>query len=121
MAINFQAGQLRDMVKFERRGAPVSDNAGNQVSQWETLVVRPASIRAVPATGSSPESIIQGRLTGTAYMTITVRYDPQTKQLNADDRATNIATGDIYNIRSALDIDGGRQWITLDCEKGVAT
>jgi hypothetical protein len=30
-------------------------------------------------------------------------------------------SGEVFNIRSALDLDGDRRWITIDAQKGVAT
>jgi head-tail adaptor len=121
MPVYLQAGKLRTRIRVERRGLPVSDNAGNFVSEWQTLCNRSAQIKAVPVTNASAESIIQGRLTGTAFMSITVRFDGATRGITSDDRVVNIETGDIYNVRSALDLDGDRRFITMDCEKGVAT
>ena len=88
---------------------------------WEPLCERQAQIRGVPVTNSSAESIIQGRLTGTAFVTITVRHDRTTVNITADDRAVKISDGTIYNIRSALDLDGDKRWITIDAQTGVAT
>jgi SPP1 family predicted phage head-tail adaptor len=119
--VNVQAGQLRNRIRFERRGTPVSDSAGNQVSAWETAFERWVSLKGVPATGASPETVVQGRLTGQAFFTIIVRHDYQTETLTADDRAVNLADGQVYNIRSAIDLDGDRRWITIDAQKGVAT
>jgi SPP1 family predicted phage head-tail adaptor len=122
MAVNLQAGQMvRNRIRIEQRGAPISDGAGNEVATWETLCERAAAMKALPVTGASPEAVIQGRLTGTAIVTIVVRYDAKTKQITTDDRAVHVSTGDVYNIRSALDLDNDRRWITLDCQKGVAT
>lgn len=121
MSINLQAGQLRHKVRFERRGDPASDGAGNEDRPWVTLCDRSAQIRGVPVSNASAEAIIQGRLTGTAFMTITVRFDAQTATLGADDRATDLASGEVFNIRSALDLDGDRRWITIDAQRGVAT
>jgi SPP1 family predicted phage head-tail adaptor len=121
MAVNRQAGNLRQRIRFERLGVPISDGAGNQVKPWESLCERYAEVKGVPVTNASAESIIQGRLTGTAFMTIVVRHDAKTRQLSSDDRAVSIADGTIFNIRSALDLDGDRRWITIDAQRGVAT
>lgn len=121
MAVNRQAGNLRQRIRFEQLGAPVSDGAGNQVKPWETLCDRYAEVKGVPVTNASAEAVIQGRLTGTAFMTIVVRYDAKTIQISPDDRATDLKDGTVYNIRSALDLDGDRRWITVDAQKGVAT
>lgn len=121
MAVNRQAGNLRQRIRFEHLGAPVNDNAGNEVRPWETLCERYAEVKGVPVTNASAEAIIQGRLTGTAFMTIVVRHDEKTRQISSDDRAINILDGVTYNIRSALDLDGDRRWITIDAQRGVAT
>ena len=121
MPVNLQAGNLRHRIRFERQGVPIPDGAGNVTKVWESFCQRRAQIKGVPVTNASAETIIQGRLTGTAFMTISVRYDDQTKTLAADDRAVSIEDGTVYNIRSALDLDGDRRWITIDAQKGVAT
>src|SRR4051812_31767660 len=121
MPVNLQAGNLRNRVRFEKRGAPVSDGAGNQVSTWDALCERYAQIKGIPVTNASAETIIQGRLTGTAFVTITVRRDAETIQVSPDDRVVGVPDGTIYNIRSTLDLDADRRWITIDCQKGVAT
>jgi head-tail adaptor len=118
MPVNLQAGQLLNRVRFETRGTPVSDGAGNQVAAWETLCERAAKLTPVP--GNS-ETVIQGRLTGAPIATITVRFDSLTRQITTDDRATDIRNNVTYNIRSVEDIDGDRRWLTMTCQKGVAT
>jgi head-tail adaptor len=121
MPVNRQAGNLRHRIRFEQLGAPINDGAGNQVKPWETLCERYAEVKGVAVTNASAESIIQGRLTGTAFMTIVVRHDAKTIQISPDDRAVSVADGTVYNIRSSLDLDGDRRWITIDAQKGVAT
>lgn len=121
MAVYLQPGKLRTKVRVERRGPPVSDGAGNFTSDWGTVCERHAQIKAVPVTNASPEAIIQGRLSGTAFMSVTVRFDVSTRTITSDDRVVNVETGEIYNVRSALDLDSDRRFITMDCEKGVAT
>jgi head-tail adaptor len=121
MPVNRQAGNLRQKIRFEQLGAPVSDGAGNQIKPWETLCERYAEVKGVAVTNASAESIIQGRLTGTAFMTIVVRHDAKTIQISPDDRAVSVSDGVIFNIRSALDLDGDKRWITIDAQKGVAT
>lgn len=121
MPVILQAGNLRNRVRFEQLGTPVPDGAGNETRPWATLCVRYAQIKGLPVTSASSEAVIQGRLTGTAIMTITVRRDAETKRVTTDDRAIDVAEGTVYNIRSAEDMDGDRHWITLTCQKGVAT
>jgi head-tail adaptor len=121
MPVNRQAGNLRQKIRFEQLGAPVSDGAGNQIKPWETLCERYAEVKGVAVTNASAESIIQGRLTGTAFMTIVVRHDAKTIQISPDDRAVSVSDGVVFNIRSALDLDGDKRWITIDAQKGVAT
>lgn len=121
MPINLQAGQLRHRIRFERLGVQVSDSSGNQVSPWGELCVRSAKVKPIPVTTRAAEVIIQGRLQGTNFVTVQVRYDSITKTLTTDDRAVDVNDGTVYNVRSALDLDGDRRWMTLDCQKGVAT
>jgi head-tail adaptor len=120
MPINLQAGQLRNQIRFERQADRVSDEAGGSTAGWNPLFTRWCSLRAVPVNNASGEAIIQGRLTGQAFYTIVVRYDPQTATLTSDDRAVS-EMGETYNIRSVLDLDGDRRWLTIDAQKGVAT
>jgi head-tail adaptor len=118
MPVNLQAGQLRNRVRFETRGAPVSDGAGNQVAEWGTRCERPAKVTPV---GGNSESVVQGRLTGVPIASIIVRFDALTRAITTDDRATDIASGAIYNIRSVEDIDGDRRWLSITAQRSVAT
>jgi head-tail adaptor len=109
MPINLQAGQLRNQIRFERLADRVSDEAGGNSAGWIPLFTRWCSLKAVPVRPGSAEVVMQGRLTGQAFFTIVVRYDPQTEM------------GETLNIRSVIDLDGDRRWITIDAQKGVAT
>lgn len=120
MAAPKGAGDLRDRVRFERR--PVgSDQYGNEESgEWGDLtpeVVR--ACRLSPTRGG--ETVIAGRLTGTALWDCWVRDDSGTRSVQVGDRAVDARDSTrVWNIRFNEDMDGRRQWRLIQMESGVA-
>ncbi|MGE0845837.1 MAG: phage head closure protein [Flavobacteriaceae bacterium] len=113
------AGDLRWLVSLQRR-IDVSDGYGNHKGEWSSQFRRRAYIG--PMRGG--ESVIAGRLEGTAPTIIVVRYSSETKAITSDWRVVELlpdgTEGPAYAIRQAEDMERERQWITLLCERGVA-
>jgi SPP1 family predicted phage head-tail adaptor len=111
---------MRESVRFERR-AEVDDGYGNVTGGWETLV---ASVYAEIRPLRGREEVLAGKLTGTMPYEVKTRWRADLAigedRLTTDDRAVNVATGDVYNIRSVENPDMKRQWLKLTCEAGVA-
>lgn len=110
------AGELRERVSFQKRGA-TSDIYGNtQTGDFEEQFVVAARIR--PRLGG--EQVMAARLAGTQPVTITVRWSAQTKTIAPEWRARDARTGTIYNIRSIVNPDEKHRYIDVLAEAGVA-
>ena len=112
------AHNLDRKLRFDKRDEHGNDGAGNIQQTWEPVCTVQAS--CLPRTGNS-EQIVNGRLSGTALFTIVVRMSSLTSDLDTSCRAVDTRSGEIFNIRSKLDLDGTRRFWTLDAERGVAT
>ncbi len=112
------AHELDRKLRFERRDDHGNDGAGNILQRWERICAVHAS--CLPRSGGS-EQIIAGRLAGTAIFTIVVYQSSLTAPVDATCRAVDTRTGEVWNIRSKLDLDGTRRFWTMDAERGVAT
>jgi head-tail adaptor len=113
------AGSLDRRVRFEKRASISGDGEGNYQGDWEAVCIRAASV--LPKKTGAGEIILAGRLSGRVQYTIVVRSDSGTRDVTPDCRAVDTRSGEIFNIRSVLDLDGRRQWLTMDAETGVAT
>jgi SPP1 family predicted phage head-tail adaptor len=111
-----QAGDLRDRLQFQKRGA-VADDYGSVSGDWSAQFTRAAAIK-VPDQGR--EAVIAARLQGTQPVEIIVRYDDLTATITPEWRAVDTRDGKTYAIRTAGDMDRRRQWITLMAQVGVA-
>jgi hypothetical protein len=60
------------------------------------------------------EEVLQERLASRAAFIISVAYDPLTKTIGPNDRAINVDTGAVYDIRSALNMDERKRAIDFD-------
>jgi hypothetical protein len=118
-------GNLRYSVGFYQRPAlgaspPDYGNVEDDFPPVATFVV-PANI--VPKLGG--EDVLAARLTGKGFVNIIVRQSAQTRSVTPDWRAKDERTGEIYNIRSVIDPEGGNSkygfYFEMLCEHGVAT
>lgn len=111
-----RARQLRDRVAFEARERVV-DQLGNEEGAFVARLSCAAEIRAK----FGGEAVTAARLAGEQPAVITIRQTEATREITTDWRARDERTGVIYNIRSIADPDGGRCWLELLCQSGVAT
>lgn len=119
MAAPKGAGPLRDKVKFQRRST-VIDDYGNEESTWADLspaVERSCSLS--PTRGG--ETVIAGRLSGTALWDCWVRDDTGTRSVKVGDRAVDMRDASrVWNVRFNEDMTGKRAWRLIQLESGVA-
>lgn len=108
-----QTGDLRARMTFQARvevdngrGSALADFA-DQFTVWAGLT---------PIRGG--ETIIAQRLAGTQPFFITVRWSADTDKIRADWRA-KIGTTRLFNITSAVDRDGRKQWVDLTATEGA--
>ena len=95
------------------------DELGNPVpgaGGWQTQF----SVRAAYRHLRGGESVIAARLQGQHTQVITVRASAQTRQITTDWRLVDARDGTVFNIRDVT-AETDRQWISLLCERGVAT
>lgn len=112
------SGELTESVRFERRAAPVSDGAGNRVSDWETLIERRSA--KLRGTSRGAEQVLAGRLAGTAPWDLWVRSCRQTQAVTVEDRLVDRRSGRVFNIR-AIQPTGSRAFLFMQLELGVAS
>lgn len=111
------AGDLRQRVKFQRRGEG-DDGYGNPVTGWADLdISRACSL--TPTRGG--EAVQTGRVAGTASWDCWVRNDSGTRSLLTGDRAIDVRDATrTFNITFIGDMDGDRAWLLLQLKSGVA-
>lgn len=117
------AGSLRERVRFERRTV-AADEYGNEQGVWSTVATLWAKVAPKP-TGRG-EDVQQGRLSGKALYTVVVRSSSASRSLLVGDRAVIVNAGALpagtaLNIRFIGDMDGRKDSLTMDAERGVAT
>jgi SPP1 family predicted phage head-tail adaptor len=100
-------GRLSHRLTLE---SPVrlADGGGGATVAWEAV----ADMWGAVEMPSGRERVESGRLTGTANTRITIRYrDGVTPAM----RFRN--GGQVFEIRTVLDIDGRRRYLQCDCER----
>lgn len=120
MAAPKGAGELKDKVRFERRG-DTTDEYGNPSSGgWADLGVE-RRCKLEPTKGD--EAIVQGRLAGKASYDIWLRPSAAVKALKTGDRAVDARdAARVFNIRfGPADMTGDGKWLLVQAEAGVAT
>src|SRR5262245_6884270 len=113
------AGELRELMRFEKRAAIPDDGYGNFEGDWQAAFEHHA--RIAPMLGSEP--VIAARLTGIQPVKITVRDDSQTRQITAGWRAVAVHDGTrIFNITSPLaNTDERRAYLVFMGQAGIPT
>lgn len=114
------AGDLTERVRFERRSAE-GDGYGNAEGSWEVLIAsRAAKLR--PTRGG--EQVIAARQQGLTLWDLWVVFDGETRTVNPGDRVVQILPVDVdgraFNIKFAEDMDGGKDWLLIQLERGGA-
>ena len=118
------AGSLRYKVGFYQRPAlgnspPDYGNTEGEFPGSAQFIV-PANI--TPKLGG--EQVLAERLTGKHLVNITVRQSAATASITTDWMAKNEQTGEVFNIRSIIDPEGGSVnhgfYFEMLCETGVA-
>lgn len=119
-----EIGQINARLRFERRGPPTDAQKAQGIAEgaWLPLFVRPVILK--PVRGG--EQVQADRLRGISAFEIWAQYDRDARGLTTDDRAVeilpNARDGRAFNLRwGPEDIDGGRAWLLMHAEQGVAT
>lgn len=118
MAKQISAGDLHYKVDCQKEVAGV-DELGNPVpgaGGWTTQ----CTVRAAYRHLRGGEDIMAGRLQGRHTQVITVRASSQTRQITAGWRLIDARDGTVFNVRDVT-AETDRMWVSLLCERGVAT
>lgn len=111
------AGRLKERVRFDRRATIADDGTGNVLGDWETYL-GPVWAEIKPARGG--EVVQMARLQGLRAVEILIRSNSIARSLLTSDRAVNIFSGEIFNIRLIEDRDMGKQFLNITAESGGA-
>ncbi|MGN6146881.1 MAG: phage head closure protein [Mesorhizobium sp.] len=112
------AGDLKYRVDCQKEVAG-TDELGNPVpgaGGWVTQF----SVRAAYRHLRGGEDVMAGRLQGRHTQVITVRSSSQTRQITAGRRLIDARDGTVFNVRDVTQ-ETDRMWVSLLCERGVAT
>lgn len=110
------AGDLRRRLTFASRGT----SAANADGVVETPFVDHFTVSAAVRPKFGGEEIIAARMAGRNIATITVRMNVTTLAITTDWKATDVASGEIWNVRSPpIDPDQDGHFLEMLAEKGV--
>lgn len=113
------AGNLYYKVGLQKQTTANPDSPadyGNTVDVWDEQFECRAEFRHLRGN----EEILAARLQGTHIQVITVRSSTETRQITTDWRVVDKRTSEEFNIRDVT-AETNRQFISLLCEKGIAT
>src|SRR5829696_8140299 len=104
-----RAGRLPHMLKFQQRTV-VPDDYGNTQSVFADAFTEPAEL-VIPRLGS--KSVVAARLQGTQPVTIRVRHNSRTVQIQSDWRAVDSRNNAIIYALTAAPVDREqrRRWL----------
>lgn len=112
------AGQLTQRLVFQSR-ASVSDDYGNEQAGFADAFTEPAQLVVA---GLGNEAVAAARLEGRQPVTIRVRRNSRTVQIQADWRAVDARNpGIVYALTAApVDREQKRQWLEMPAVIGAA-
>jgi len=113
-----RASRLTQRFTFQSRSA-TPDEFGNTQAGFADAFTEPAEL-VVPRLGS--EAVIAARLQGTQPVTIRVRLNSRTVQIQADWRAVDSRAPNIVYAMTAppIDREQKRRWLEIPATVGVA-
>jgi SPP1 family predicted phage head-tail adaptor len=115
MAKSRAASDLKHRVAFDKR-AEVDDGYGNTVGTWQEQFKVWAGFTHL----RGGETIMASRLQNQHPMVVCVRSSSQTRQVTAEWRMRDLATGEEHNIRDITPTED-REWLDFLTMGGVAT
>jgi head-tail adaptor len=111
------AGELREMLRFDRRATIPDDGYGNTQGAWGAFA-GPYPARVAPPAGS--EDVLAERLTGLQPVEITIRWTPLAVTIQTQDRAVDVRSGRTYSVSSINNADERRAYLTILATAGGA-
>src|SRR5262245_1398561 len=115
----YGAGDLRQRIKFSKPNEQ-TDEYGNVTTGWQDMFSVAANI--TPRLGG--ETVEGARLAGRQPAIIRVRNTPDTQLIRTDWKATDVVSGNEFNVRAVTDPYMGDvrhgQWLDMLAEGGIA-
>jgi SPP1 family predicted phage head-tail adaptor len=103
------AGDLRELLRFERRTVAGDDGYGNTIYAWSPLFEAPGRVKPL----REDERVAQQRVEGVINFEITIRWQAQCDELMAADRAVDMRTGKLFNLTQAINADEHRRYLSI--------
>lgn len=113
-----RAGEARDLIRFERKGA-VAGGYVKTSAGWAALITVAAKIEADGGKGGQ-EEVIAEKVRGVSDFRITTRDCEALSALTTADRGVNARTGAIYDLRH-IDRATGRADLIILADTGTPT
>src|SRR5512146_2060312 len=116
-----QTGDLRFSFRFDKQ-VEAADSSGGRIQSWTTTKAAGSIFRlaAVRASRTGAETVQAQRLASEQPYDIAIRYDSETCTIDPSWRAVEVSTGKTYALKSADDMDRGREWWTMLAVAGAA-
>jgi SPP1 family predicted phage head-tail adaptor len=112
---HFKPIRVRDLDRLVQLhnpdNIPDQSNPGNFAIGWKLLGDYWAKITPL----SGKELMFAGKLTGTSWISVIIRYDP-----NVDQTSRVTFEGRFFNVRNTSDYGEHHFYMSLMCEEGVA-
>lgn len=113
---NRLAGTLNKRIAFDKRPDTANDGYGNTQGDWEEQFWVWSSKRYL----LGGEDVMAARLSGSQPLLLTVRSSSNTRQIAESWRCRDLASEEIFNIRSVTPAQDRNGFIDILCEKGAA-
>lgn len=111
-----QTPKMNARLKFQRR-TTTPDAYGNEEGAWADLgVERYGELK--PTRGG--EDVQASRLSGRTLFDFWTQADAGTRGIGPGDRAVDVRTGRLFNVRFNEDMDGQNEFRLIQLESGVA-
>lgn len=111
MAALTTASDLREVIDLQAF-TEVPDEWGGTKLEFGTVFTAPARIRTLKA----GETVMAGRLAGTATLILTIRWQPAAADITPAWKAVNTRSGAIYEIK-AVTTDERKAWVDILVEE----
>lgn len=115
---NIDPGRLVHRVQIQQR-AQAPGALGHPVDAWQPVMPTAPTLAAEVLPVSGRERLASAAVQGSHTHTVLVRWYAALAQPASVVARWRVVHGAVaYNVRAAVPLKGGRQWLVLDCEEG---
>lgn len=111
----FRAGQKRHRIQIDRKGDAVGGYSSGSEA-WSNLAICRAQIETMNGPGDG-EQEIGDALRAINLVTIKIDYQSALADLSANDRITDIRSGEVFNIIKVTDPDFMKRILVIEAER----